>query len=125
MFHTRDGLRLTPAYDLVAASVYPEYQTIALQVAGARNIAIGALRPKHLLGMSGGFGVNEDALVSAVEQLGKRLPQALEALEISDIGPKVLRKTLQERMEKRWNGSFASTGQLLSKRQGKDEKASG
>lgn len=125
MFHTRDGLRLTPAYDVVAASVYPEYQTIALNLGGAREIAIGALQPKQLLALGGGFGVNEDALVSAVEQLGKRLPQALEALERSDTGPKALRKRLQERMEKRWNGSFASTGRLLSKRQSKDENASG
>lgn len=125
MFHTRDGLRLTPAYDLVAASVYPEYQTIALHLGGARDIAIKALQPKHLLALCGGFGVNEDALVSAVEQLGKRLPRALEALEKSAVGPKALRKTLQERMEQRWKGSFASTGQLLSKRQSKDEKASG
>ena len=43
MFHTRDGLRLTPAYDLVAASVYPDYQTIALQLAGAESLAIGSL----------------------------------------------------------------------------------
>ena len=49
MFHTRDGLRLTPAYDVVAASVYSEYQTIALRVGRARDIAIGALKPKHLL----------------------------------------------------------------------------
>jgi serine/threonine-protein kinase HipA len=125
MFHTRDGLRLTPAYDLVAASVYPEYQTIALHIAGARDLAIGALQPKHLLGLAGGFSVNEDALVSAIEQLGKRLPQALEALEKLDFAPIAVRKNLQERMEKRWNGSFASTGQLSSKRQSKDEKASG
>ena len=125
MFHTRDGLRLTPAYDVVAASVYREHQTIALHVGGARDIAIGALQPKHLLGLGGGFGVNEDALVSAVEQLGKRLPQALETLEKSDIGPKALRKKLEKIMEKRWKGSFASTGQLLSKRQSKGEKASG
>jgi len=125
MFHTRDGLRLTPAYDVVAASVYREYQTIALHAGAARNLGIGALQPKHLLGLGGGFGVNEDALVSAAEQLRKRLPQALEALEKSDIGPKALRETLQERMEKRWKGSFASTGQLLSKRQSKDARASG
>ncbi len=125
MFHTRDGLRLTPAYDVVAVSVYREYQTIALHVGGARDLGIGALQPKHLLGLGSGLGVNENALVSAVEQLGKRLPKALEALEKSDIGPKALRETLQERMEKRWKGSFASTGRLLSKRQSKDARASG
>ena len=122
MFHTRDGLRLTPAYDLVAASLYPEYQSIALSVAGAGSIAIGSLQAKHLLRMAHGFGVTEHALLSAVEQLGKRLPTALAALEKSDIGPTALRKRLQERMEKRWNGSFASTGPLLSKKRSKGGK---
>jgi len=122
MFHARDGLRLTPAYDLVAASFYPEYQSIALSVAGAGSIAIGSLQAKHLLRMAQGFGVTEDALLSAVEQLGKRLPTALAALEKSDIGSTVLRKRLQERMEKRWNGSFASTGPLLSKKRSKGGK---
>jgi serine/threonine-protein kinase HipA len=125
MFHARDGLRLTPAYDLVAASFYPEYQSIALSVAGVRNMAIGSLQAKHLLRMARGFGVNEDALVSAVDQLGKRLPTALAALERSDMGPKPLRESLQERMEKRWNGSFASIGPLLSKKRSKGGKANG
>src|SRR6266404_372425 len=125
MFHARDGLRLTPAYDLVAASFYPEYQSIALSVAGVGNMAIGSLQAKHLLRMAQGFGVNEDALVSAVGQLGKRLPTALAAREKSDIGPKPLRASLQERMEKRWNGSFASTGPLLSKKRSKGAKAKG
>lgn len=123
MFHARDGLRLTPAYDLVGGSVYPEYQTIALQIAGAKNLAIGQLHPKHIVAMSEGFGVSADALISAVEQLGKRLPQALAAIEKAAAGSRSLRRKLQETMERRWNGSFASTGQLLSKRQGKGEKA--
>jgi serine/threonine-protein kinase HipA len=123
MFHTRDGLRLTPAYDLVAASIYPDYQSIALSVAGAGNMAIGSLQAKHLLRMAEAFGVREQGIVSAVEQLGKRLPFALEVLEESDIGPNPLRKSLQERIEKRWKGSFASTGPLLSKKQSKGGKA--
>ena len=44
MFHKRDGLRLTPAYDLVAGATYPEYQTIALPLAGARDMKIGLLQ---------------------------------------------------------------------------------
>ena len=122
MFHARDGLRLTPAYDLVAASFYPEYQSIALSVAGAGTMAIGSLQAKHLLRMAQGFGVNEDALLSALDQFGKRLPTTLAALEKSDIGPTGLRKRLQQRMEKRWNGSFASTGPLLSKKRSKGGK---
>jgi len=123
MFHERDGLRLTPLYDLVAASVYPEYQSIALHIGGTSNLAIGSLQAKHLLRMAVGFGLNEDVAASAIERLGKRLPHALTALEKSEVGTKDLREKLRERLEKRWNGSFASTGKLLSKRQSKDAKA--
>ena len=125
MFHTRDGLRLTPAYDLVAASVYPDYQTIALQLGGAKNLAIGSLHAKHVLAMAGGFGVNADALVSAVDQLETRLPYALMAIEKSSVGSKSLKASLQDKMERRWNGSFASTGQLSSKRRSKGENVKG
>lgn len=123
MFHERDGLRLTPAYDLVAASVYPEYQSIALHIAGTSHLAIGSLQAKHLLRMAVGFGLNEDVAAGAMERLGKRLPHALTALERSEVGTKDLREKLRERLEKRWNGSFASTGKLLSKRQSKDAEA--
>jgi len=125
MLHTRDGLRLTPAYDLVAASIYPEFQSITLRVAGARNLAIGSLQPRHLLRMAGDFGLTEDALVSAVAQLEKRLPDALAAVEKSDVGTKNLRKELQQKVEKRWKGSFASTGTVSSKRRSKGAKARG
>ena len=125
MFHTRDGLRLTPSYDLVASSAYPEYQSIALSVSGIENLAIGSLLPKHLLRMGNGFGVGDEALVTAVETIGKRLPSALEVLSKSNVGSKALHDQLMDRMEKRWNGSFKLTGQLLSKRQSKGVKAKG
>lgn len=123
MFHTRDGLRLTPSYDLVAASLYPEFQSIALRMAGAGDLAISSLRAKHLVGLATGFGISEEALASAVAQLGKRLPKALEAIEGADVGPKKLRNSLHEKMEKRWNGSFALIGTLSSKRQSKGARA--
>lgn len=125
MFHTRDGLRLTPAYDLVASSVYPEFQSIALGVGGIQNLSIGLLKPKHLLKLSTEMGLGDEALVSAVESLAKHLPAAQNALSKSDVGPKGLREQLLERMEKRWNGSFKLTGQLSSKRRGKGAKHNG
>jgi uncharacterized protein len=32
MFHAQGGMQLTPAYDLVAAALYPEYNTLALSI---------------------------------------------------------------------------------------------
>lgn len=122
MFHRRDGLRLAPAYDLVAASVYPEFQTIALEIAGAKDLAIGSLQAKHVIAMAEGFGVNADALADAVDQLEARVPDALAAIEQSAVGPAPLKQDLQEKVEGRWNGCFASIGPLLSKRRGKGAK---
>jgi serine/threonine protein kinase HipA of HipAB toxin-antitoxin module len=119
MFHTRDGLRLTPAYDLVASSVYPDFQSIALGISGIQNLSIGQLKPKHLLQLSKGIGLSDDVLLAAVEFLGKNLPSALDALSRSTLSPKGLRDQLSERIEKRWNGSFKLTGQLSSKKRGK------
>lgn len=122
MFHTRDGLRLTPAYDLLASSIYPEYQTVALHVAGIRNLSLGKLEPKHIIKMSESFGVDDETLISAVDSLQKYLPQALEAVEKPGVGSSKLQKQLQEKMEKRWNGSFKLIGQHLSRKQSKGEK---
>lgn len=125
MFHTRDGLRLTPLYDLVASSIYKEYQSIALSVSGIRNMAIGKLECKHLLKMGEGFAIKPDAVVAATEALGTQLPAALTAIEKSPVGTPLLRKQLIEKMEKRWNGSFALTGQRLLKKPNKGEKPKG
>lgn len=125
MFHTRDGLRLTPLYDLVASSIYREYQSIALNVCGIRNMAIGKLENKHLIRMGEGFGMKAEAVVAATEALGKQLPKALAAVEKSSIGTPPLRKQFVEKMEKRWNGSFALTGQRLLKKLNKGEKHKG
>ena len=124
MFHTRDGLRLTPSYDLVASSIYPEYQYVALSVAGIKNLAVHSVKPKHLLKMGVSFGLSEEALVDSVEALGKRLPMAFEALSKSEIGTKSLQDQIIQKMEKRWNGSFKLTGQLLSKKRNSGGKTS-
>ena len=122
MFHKNEGLRLTPAYDLVASAYYPQFQSIALHIAGARNLSIGSLQPKHLLQMGTGFGVDSDIAARAIAEIGERLPRALATLDTSAVGSKRLRTTLQKRMEKRWNGSFVSTGRLSSKKQKKGDR---
>jgi serine/threonine-protein kinase HipA len=123
MFHTRDGLRLTPLYDVVAAAIYPNLQSIALSVGGIRDLSIGSLLPKHILKLGEGFGLEEEAVIAATQALGKRLPATLDAVANSNVGTEDLKKQLIDKMEKRWNGSFASTGQLLSKKRSKGAKA--
>lgn len=68
------------------------------------------------------FGVSDEAVVATTKTLGKHLPQACSAIEATSIGTLALRKQLIEKMEKRWDGSFALTGQRLLKKQSKDAK---
>jgi serine/threonine-protein kinase HipA len=122
MFHTKEGLRLTPAYDLVAAAVYPEYHTIALRIDGAQNLSIGKLQPKHIVNMAKNFQLNEKILLNTIAELQNKLSKAKEFIEKSSIGSSFLHNKLLDLMEKRWNGTFALIGPLLSKRQSKEEK---
>jgi serine/threonine-protein kinase HipA len=118
MFHTPDGLRLTPAYDLVAAALYPEYRTLALAVGNAANLTLETLKPKHLVGLSKAFGLNAEVLMEAVRKLDRRRKAAEEAVTDASkrIGEQALGISLLDLMERRWNGSFNSIGRYLSKK---------
>ena len=119
MFHRREGLRLTPAYDLVAAALYPQYRTLALALGKAANLTIDAVKPKHLLSLGEAFGLDAAGTLKVVNDLGDRrgavekaVTAAAKQADATQLGQKLL-----ELMERRWNGSFASTGQYLSRKQ--------
>jgi serine/threonine-protein kinase HipA len=118
MFHTPDGLRLTPAYDLVAAALYPEYQTVALAIGTAANLTIGQLKPKHLVNLGRACGLETKALNDVVSTLDKRRSAAQKVVtaKAKQIGDEALGKNLLDLMERRWNGCFKSIGQFLSKK---------
>ncbi len=123
MLHTADGLRLTPAYDLVAAALYPEYQTIALAIGGAANLTLDRIRPKHLTALGKACGLTPDVISETVRDLDKRRKSAEEAViaaaKKNDVD--ALGKDILDLMERRWNGSFSLIGQYLStKRSGGD-----
>ena len=116
MFHTAEGLRLTPCYDLVASAFYPQVDTIALALAGERDLRLGTLQPKHIVALGEGYGLPPGAIRLAVEDLGKRLDAAKTAIGEAGVGPAARRDGLIELMEKKWNVTFASTCKILSKR---------
>ncbi|MSP20119.1 MAG: HipA domain-containing protein [Alphaproteobacteria bacterium] len=123
MFHTADGLRLTPAYDLVAAALYPEHQTLALAVGNAANPGIDKLKPKHFVSLGETYGLDAKQVLRVVSALDSRRAAAVKAVlqAAKRIEAETLGQNLVELMEKRWNGSFASTGQCLSKNQSGDD----
>lgn len=121
MFHTREGLRLTPAYDLVSAGCYKQYQTIALKLGPVKNLHISLLKPKHILQLGYGFGLREDLIIETIKALGDKIPEAISAINESNIGSTFWRQKLIQMLEKRWKISFDSIGQYLLKKRSKDE----
>jgi serine/threonine-protein kinase HipA len=119
MFHTPDGLRLTPAYDLVAAALYPEYRQLALAIGTASNLALAQVKPKHLVGLGNAHGLDADVVAEAVGSIDRRRAAAEKAVTdaAKRAGDAALGTRLLELMERRWNGSFKSIGRFLSKKQ--------
>jgi serine/threonine-protein kinase HipA len=119
MFHAQGGLELTPAYDLVAAALYPEYRTLALSVAGAQNLKISDLKPKHIAALGEACGLSAAIIRDIVGNLDRRRKAAERAVRAAagkaDIAG--LGQNLLDLMERRWNGSFSSIGRYLSTKQ--------
>jgi serine/threonine-protein kinase HipA len=109
MFHTDQGLRLTPSYDQVAAQVYG-YKTIALTIAGARNLVLGNLKPKHLIGLAEEFHLSYAAVKLAYDSLAKHKEAAKQAVADAPMGTAQLKRDILTLMDKRWNATFALIG---------------
>jgi serine/threonine-protein kinase HipA len=122
MFHSRDGLRLTPAYDLVSAALYPEYRTLALAIGNAANLTLEQLKPKHLVALGKAYELDTKVITQAVQDLDRRREVAQKAVMAAAkrIAQVALATDLLDLMERRWNGSFKSIGQFLSKKQSAD-----
>lgn len=124
MLYQQEIMMLTPAYDLVAANYYQQYKEIALKImiSDKYNLELGDLKAKHLVRLGQSLKFSDDLIINICEQLGKRLPHAIEKISHSEVGPQFLREKLIEIMEKRWKGSFTSIGKVLSKKQNIVEK---
>jgi serine/threonine-protein kinase HipA len=124
MLHTADGLRLSPAYDLVAAALYPEYRTFALAIGGAANLAIDQIKPKHLVAFARACNLDDAVTLKTVQRLDGRRKAVEKTLsaEAKEIGAGALGASILELMERRWNGSLSSIGPFLSKKRSDADK---
>ncbi len=113
LLYTREGFRLAPFYDIVAAALYEQYKdaSLALKIgAGSNPRGLASLGPKHLNILAASFELSENALGLAVTDLRRRLPSAVQAVSDSLVGSKTLKEKLVAYMGKRWNGTFDSIG---------------
>lgn len=116
MFHTEAGLRLTPSYDQVAASLY-NYKTLALKIAGSKDHPIGDLKGRHLTLLGEEFGLSPAAINMAAQGLEKHIEAAKDAIQEAPLGGADFKDNLIKLIGKRWNGTFALIGKALSKKQ--------
>jgi serine/threonine-protein kinase HipA len=118
MFHTGDGLRLTPSYDQLASSLY-QYQTLALTIGGAENLDIRNLKERHLILLGEECGLSQDAIKLATDGLAKNIDDAKDAINDASVTSPIFKDNLIKLMEKRWNGTFQNLDGLISKMKGK------
>ena len=116
MFHTDAGLRLTPSYDQVAASLY-NYKTLALKIAGSKDHPIGDLKGRHITLLGEEFGLSPAAINMAAQGLEKHIEAAKDAIQDAPLGGADFKDNLIKLIGKRWNGTFALIGKALSKKQ--------
>ena len=116
MEHKESGLCLAPCYDLVASACYPQYQTLALGIGGAKNMTIGNIGPKNIARLGNLFGLPDRAIMLAVSDFASRLDRAHSAVDASKKVDQYIKDKLHQQMEKRWNGAFDSIGTYLSKK---------
>ena len=115
MFHTPEGMRLTPSYDQVAAVLYDD-TTSALSIAGASGLSVGSLKPRNIVLLGREFGLSSKAIALAVDELAGKREAAKQAVEEGKHGSEGLKNDLIQVMEKRWNGTFDSIGRELSRK---------
>lgn len=116
MFHTDAGLRFTPSYDQVAATLY-QYKNVALAIAGSEELPLSNLKPNNIIKLGEEFGLSAISIKMAVESLGNNLEKTQQVIAEAKFGSETLKNSLINLMVKRWNGTFALIGKILSKKQ--------
>ncbi len=115
MLHTQAGLRLTPAYDQVAASLY-NYKSLALAIGNVNDRLMGSLKARHLVILGEEFGLSKGMIHVAVQSLERNIEAAKDAIAQAPIAEDALKKELIQLIGKRWNGTYALIGKTLLKK---------
>lgn len=116
MFHTPAGLRLTPSYDQVAATLY-QYKTVALAIYHVYDMKINELGPANVIKLGEEYNLKPAAIKMAVDSLAKYVEAAKQAISGAELGAPKIKDQLINMIGKRWNRIFSLIGKHLSKRQ--------
>ncbi|CAF0929057.1 unnamed protein product [Brachionus calyciflorus] len=98
MFHNHDGsLSLTPMYDIVASSFYPQLNTLALTMNGKKDAIINNLKPKQIVEFAlnpKGFGLNAELLIEIIDEFNIYKQQAYYFLKSENTNENVQKRII-------------------------------
>ena len=122
MFHNQDGsLTLTPMYDVVASAYYAQFNTLALEMNGKKNLELNRIKPKDIVDFAfnkKGFDLSAEQLIEVVNSLkankGIAISKLKELKEFENF--RKVKEKLVDMINKRWNGSFNGIEEYLKKK---------
>ena len=106
MFNQNNDFRLTPSYDQVAVSIYPDYRETALYIGSPPYLRLENLNAKKIIELGKEFQLSRDIIYLAYQQLAKNKEKALTILEELEFGSRVLKNKILQATKKRWNGTI-------------------
>ena len=97
MFNQNNDFRLTPSYDQVAVSIYPDYRETALYIGSPPYLRLENLNAKKIkciIELGKEFQLSRDIIYLAYQQLAKNKEKALTILEELEFGSRVLKNKI-------------------------------
>ncbi len=122
MFLNQDGsLTLTPMYDVVASAYYAQFNTLALEMNGKKNLELNRIKPKDIVDFAfnkKGFDLSAEQLIDVVNSLKANKWIAISKLkELKEFDNfRKVKEKLVDMINKRWNGSFNGIEEYLKKK---------
>lgn len=113
MFNQNNDFRLTPSYDQVAVSIYPDYRETALYIGSPPYLRLENLNAKKIIELGKEFQLSRDIIYLAYQQLAKNKEKALTILEELEFGNRVLKNKILQATKKRWNSIFKPLPNIL------------
>ena len=120
MFNKNGNLDLTPMYDVVSSSYYPQFKELVLKL-NKQKFDIGNIKPKNLVILGrDAFGLSKEDILTVISSIEKNSTHAIDALrnfqnEFIAIDDKI-KTSLIDIMKKRWNGSFKDIHTFLNQK---------
>ena len=96
----QNNLFLTPSYDQVAVSIYPDYRETALYIGSPPYLRLENLNAKKIIELGKEFQLSRDIIYLAYQQLAKNKEKALTILEELEFGSRVLKNKILQATKK-------------------------